>query len=677
MLRLIKLYLFIEFLFLNMNLIQAHGINANDEVVLQPVVVSATRTSQLLTTVLPATSIITQQMIRESQAIDLVDLLRQQAGVDILQNGGIGTQASIQMRGANSRQVLILLDGVEIDALSTGQAPFAQIMLDQIENIEIVRGNLSALYGSKAMGGVIRIATLTSAPQHAMSTALHFGQHHTRGGYIDLHKKLAATDIQLKLSRQLSKGFPPLNSEQFPHANQQDHSFQNTSIASQLTQRFNRNWKGSLRLFQSQGTTQFASPYGSVTDVNHTESTIQMLSTVLDGSLHPQWHMQFMLAQNKDINHNHLFSRQTIQTSSSVFDTISRKLGWQNEINLTIPSFKDACATDMGRQNTLRAEHKNPTVQDGTSRSEPLAIPHFGRAGACTEVSSTLLFGYEHLLQTLTSSAYSAPARTIDAFFLGYQIHLDKQQLQANVRHDRYSDFGYANSYFLGYGYAFSPNFKAYANLSNAFRAPSFNDLYFPNYSNSALQAERANSIEFGLQYAQAMQQIRLSFFRTRYRNLIDYQASEPISSYITPFNIGQAIMQGIETSISGELVNNIEVRAATTWQTANNQIAKTALTGRAHYFANLQTIKKWHRFQLGVAIHIMDQRIDSATQRQLSAYDVFDTTLSYQPNKNWILSTKVTNVFDRQYQTIYGYNTLGRGLYMTLAWRPSLTGYR
>ena len=620
----IKPYPFIVFLFANINIVQAQAFNSTDEVQLSPIVISATRTNQLLATVLPSTSLITQQMIRESQAVDLADLLRHEAGIEVLQNGGIGTQAGIQMRGANSRQVLILLDGIEIDSLSTGQAPFEQIMLNQIESIEIVRGNVSALYGSKAMGGVIRISTFTPQTDNTIHTAVNFGQYHSRGTYINLHRKFAKSSIQIKLSRQLSGSFPSLDPDQFPQANQKEHSYQNTSVASQLTQQFNRDWVGGLRFFKSHGTTQFSSPCGSPNDINDAYSAIKTFSAFLDGTLNTQWKMQFTLAQNQDINHNHFFNSQTIQTSTSQFDTINRKLAWQNEIVLTIPS-------------------------------------------------STLLFGYEYLIQKLTASTYSAPVRTVDAFFLGYQIHLDKQQLQANIRHDRYSDFGYANTYFLGYGYAVAPTLKAYLNLSNAFRAPSFNDLYFPNYSNMSLQAEHANSLEMGVQYAQAAQQVRLSLFKTHYRNLIDYQLSNPIYGYKTPFNIGQAVVQGIETTITSQLANNVEVRASTTWQTSKNQIDNTALTGRAHYFANLRMIKKWQRFQLGIALQIMGPRIDTATQRQLSGYSVFDTTFKYQPDKSWTISAKVANVFDRQYQTIYGYNTSGRSLYVALAWQPSL----
>lgn len=593
-----------------------------DELELSPVVVSATRTSQPLGTVLPSTTLITRDMIQNSQALDLPELFKRQAGIEILKNGGIGTRAAIQMRGANSGQVLILLDGVEIDALNNGQAPFEQIMLNQIESIEIVRGNVSALYGSKAMGGVIHISTSGQQRDNLVSTAVNYGHDQTRGAHIDWQYKLANTSMQVKVSRQLSDSFPPLNQQQFPQANQQNHSYQNTSVMSQLKQHFNQDWQGGVRFFQTASITQFASPYGSPQDANDSHTNIKNILFFLDGIIKPTWQTHIILAQNSDSNHSYYLNSQTAQTSVSKFDTINRKLSWQHEITLS------------------------------THATQP----------------STLLFGYEYLLQKLSAAPYASPARSIHAFFLGYQESWGKQQLQANLRHDHYSDFGQENSYFIGYGYHLAPTFKTYLNLSNAFRAPTFNDLYFPNFNNEALQPEYARSIELGVQYSQGMQLARLSLFRTLYKNLIDYKM---VNQYSIPFNIGKAKVEGIEATITTQLAK-LDIRASATLQNSQNQTDDTVLKGRSRHFANIEVSKKWQQFQVGAILQMNGPRIDAFTNRQLSGYSVWDMSFVYQPNKDWTLYTKLANVFNRIYQTIYGYNTPSRGFYLTLAWQPS-----
>ncbi len=117
---------------------------------LAPVVVTSTRTAQPLTEALPHTTVVTQEDIVNSQAPDLRTLLRNQAGVELTANGGMGSNTSLFMRGANSNQTLILIDGVRVSSVSSGTAQLANILPDQIDHIEVVRGNVSALYGSDA-----------------------------------------------------------------------------------------------------------------------------------------------------------------------------------------------------------------------------------------------------------------------------------------------------------------------------------------------------------------------------------------------------------------------------------------------------------------------------------------------------------------------------------------------
>src|SRR4029453_16618438 len=89
-----------------------------------------------------------------------------------------------------------------------------------------------------------------------------------------------------------------------------------------------------------------------------------------------------------------------------------------------------------------------------------------------------LLSGYEHLDQTLDSDQFTAPDRHVNSVFAGYVGHIGANDLQANLRHDQYSDFGGANSYYLGYAYHFDAHWKASASYAASFRAPSFDDLY-------------------------------------------------------------------------------------------------------------------------------------------------------------------------------------------------------
>ncbi len=138
------------------------SINALSEVnpTLPQVVVTASRNEQAHQDALPHTSVLTREDIRNSAAIDLPSLLQREAGIQLVQSGGLGQATSLFMRGSTAAQVLILLDGVPLRREAWSAAPALEHILPaQIERIEIVRGNVSAIYGSGAVGGVIQIFT--------------------------------------------------------------------------------------------------------------------------------------------------------------------------------------------------------------------------------------------------------------------------------------------------------------------------------------------------------------------------------------------------------------------------------------------------------------------------------------------------------------------------------------
>jgi vitamin B12 transporter len=131
-----------------------------EPVVDQPtIVVTAVRHAQTVDDTLASVTAIDRNDIDKSPAVDLLDLLGQQAGVDISRTGGAGQSSTIFLRGTNSNQTLVLIDGVRVASATQGVFDFAHLPLDQIERIEIVRGPRAAFWGSDAIGGVIQIFT--------------------------------------------------------------------------------------------------------------------------------------------------------------------------------------------------------------------------------------------------------------------------------------------------------------------------------------------------------------------------------------------------------------------------------------------------------------------------------------------------------------------------------------
>ena len=140
-------------------------------------VVTPSRIAQSLDDALPSTTVITRADIERWQLTDLAGALAREAGVQFAQSGGPGSAASLFLRGANSSQVLVLVDGVPLNAAVGGAAALGGIALDAVDRIEISRGNLSSLYGSAAIGGVVQVFT-RGAGKPGASVMVEGGQGH-------------------------------------------------------------------------------------------------------------------------------------------------------------------------------------------------------------------------------------------------------------------------------------------------------------------------------------------------------------------------------------------------------------------------------------------------------------------------------------------------------------------
>src|SRR5688572_12388620 len=171
----------------------------------QRIVVTAARTEQPLPDALPSTRVITRSEIEATQASDLPGLLRALTSIDIAQSGPLGAQTSLFLRGADSRQTLVLVDGVPLVRADFGTASWQHLPLDQIERVEIVRGNLSSLYGAQAVGGVVQIVTRRSVvPQASLGVGSRGTIHASAAGGARFGE---GTRVTASLSSQRTDGF--------------------------------------------------------------------------------------------------------------------------------------------------------------------------------------------------------------------------------------------------------------------------------------------------------------------------------------------------------------------------------------------------------------------------------------------------------------------------------------
>jgi vitamin B12 transporter len=151
--------------------------------------------------------VIDRAALEDSLAIDMGDVLRFHAGIDIDRTGGPGQPLSVFIRGANSDQSIVMIDGVRINSGTQALAPLMNISPELFDSIEIVKGPRSAIYGTDAIGGVINLITRTNAPSGA-DVMLDYGRYGTGEFAVDGNYTIDQTSVQAALTGQQSAGFP-------------------------------------------------------------------------------------------------------------------------------------------------------------------------------------------------------------------------------------------------------------------------------------------------------------------------------------------------------------------------------------------------------------------------------------------------------------------------------------
>lgn len=581
----------------------------------ETIVVTPTRASQELAAPLQHTSVIGRAEIESSSAGDLPTLLRQESGVEIAQTGGLGAQTAIRIRGSEAGHVLVLIDGVRVNSATTGATAIDQILLDEIERIEIVRGNVSSVYGSEAIGGVVQIFTRRGAGEIELAGKLGAGTDGTRKLGLAIGGARGATRLRFGVARTQTDGFSSVRREFIPApftyapADLDDDAYRNTTLTLTLSQRIQAGHEIGLTGFRSRGTIEFDG-----TSQNHSEQTLTALGLYSENRWLPDWQSRVQISQGTDDLRSDLDG-----VAKNRFRTRNRQLDWSNLLNL--------------RQGVLR-------------------------------------LGVEGLWQRLDSDVgYSDDSRRVVGLTAGYTAALGAHDLQLNLRHDDYSDTGGATTGLVGYGYRLTPAVRVSASVSTAFRAPAFNELYGPYGSNPTLEPERARSAEAGLTYSGAHGLARVTAFITRTRDLINF-----VPPAWTATNVDRAENRGIELGWSGQLAG-LSARTALTFQNPEDQSTGLGLLRRARRFGSVSLGRQvgafdWRAEVLASGPH-PDVHVTNFSRVSVPGYAVLNLNLGWQAARDWKLGGKLLNLLDKDYALVHGYNTQGRAALIELAYAP------
>jgi vitamin B12 transporter len=581
------------------------------------VVITASRTEQRLRDAIPHTTVLTRRDIRDSQATDLPGLLQREGGFEFAQNGGVGAVTGVFMRGGRSAQALVLVDGVRIEDAGFGATAIQHILLDEVDRIEIVRGNVSSLYGSAAIGGVIQIFTRRGEGAPAPAVEAMAGSRGTSKLSVGYGGRVGDTRFSFSASRFDTDGFSAIDPRLAPGANPDRDGYENARLAGSLSHHLSARNEVGLILYSTQGRVEFDSAFDAPTDTHVSKQDLEAVSAWWEARPLERWKSRVVVGQGTDYRTDFLNGAVT-----SVSNTRNRQASWDNDVRVT-------------------PEHR-------------------------------ISLGLEVLRQELANSAFTQRLdRDVDVLRAGYVARLDRHSLQLNGRSEDYSDFGKADTYFAGYGIDLTETWRLTASAGSAFRAPTFQDL-FGFGGNPALRPERARTKELGAQWASGRHRARLVAFDTKYQDAITFDLAT-----FTVRNVREASVEGAELSYSGQ-VSGFDVRASLTSQKAIEQepgAQPLPAVRRAKTHSALSVHRSLGQWRIGGEILSSGPRPDNDIQTfarvQEAGFAVVNLTARYQYDRHVYAAVKLENALDEEYRLVNGFNTAGRGLFASIGWQP------
>ena len=489
-----------------------------DDKTLNPVVVTATRTAQTVDDSLSPVIVITRDEIERNQAVDVAELLRFHAGLDIARTGGTGAQTSLFLRGTESDHTLIMIDGVKFNPGTTGGAALQNINPEQVERIEIVKGPRSTLYGSEAIGGVINIITRRGKVKGTVANAsMAIGEDKTRKFSANVGHTGEKIRAGLAFAGNTTDGFPARLS-----STAGDNGNRNTSINTYFGVTLNNDVNIELSHWQSRGNNEYLSFTLSPLDQDFTNSV-----TALTVKANPTdiWSTTLKLSRMEDD------LEQNQSTNSS--RTTRNVLDWQNDIELN--------------------QH------------------HLLTAGVSLSSEKTTSVGF---------SSYDERT-SVNAVFVQDNIQYGDHQFLVAARNTDHEDFGNHTTWNLEYGYQASAALKLLASVGTAFRAPTGNDRFgFGGDEN--LDPETSRNIELGLRYKPNQHHnFTISAFDNKIKDLINLIQVPAGSFNFVATNVGRTRIKGVELGYNFAK-GPWQARAEAIFQNPRNESDDTLLLRRA-----------------------------------------------------------------------------------------------
>lgn len=580
---------------------------------LEPVIVTASRTPQKAGDVIADHVVITSEEIAQSGQTSLIDLLQTQRSVEVTRNGGTGNSASVALRGGTNKQTLLLVDGVRSFSSTSGEPTWSTIPLSQIDHIEIVFGPMSVLYGADAVGGVIQIFTKKGdgKPHPTFSAgAGTYGEETLSAGIYGSTAGDHVVRYAFNASREESRGFSSTNKLVGKSFDPDADGYSKQSASGSLSMEVAKGQEVGASFLSSRNDgeydTSLAKNYNP-----HLVSDVDVYSLYSRNRITDNWTSLFQVSRNEDK------SRTYTSPKASVIESRQDRYTWQNDIRF---------GTDLLQ---IVAEHLHEEA----------------------EMSSTL-----------------NKERDTDSLAIAYQMKRGNHLGSAGVRYDDNSAYGSRVTGSLGYGYYLTHAWRVNGSIGTSFRAPTFNELYYPGFGNQDVKPEKGRNAEVGLYYDNG----RTDFSAVYYRNdltdlLVTVKPCPATGAGSCAYNVEDALLSGLSLS-AGTRFGNFALHGTLDLQDPRNETNDKLLARRTRSHGSISLDYAVGPWTVGSDVVFSGYRYDdddNTEKKRLGGYTLLNLHATYDLTDNWQLFGRWNNVTNKDYTLAYGYNTPGANAFV------------
>jgi vitamin B12 transporter len=600
------------------------------------VFVTATRTPVNKKNVIADTTTITEEEIERAGSSSLTDLLQRQPGIEIYNSGGQGKVSSLHIRGSESDHVVVLIDGLRVNQVTSGLTAFENIPLSQIEKIEIVRGASSSLYGAGAIGGVIQIFTKKGVSGFKPYAAIGYGRYGTKTAQAGIRAGNDSTNYAINISSLSTDGFSAYKTNNAIYSDKD--GYDNLSLSGSIDHKFNQDNSISLNFIKSNGNNKYDNRFAASFIDYRSKMDTQATGINFSNKVTNYWQSDLNIGQSIYKYDNHNGVSWTPNTSKQ------NQLSWLN--NITLPA-------------------------------------------------GSLLLGYDFNRETINKSlGYDKSERNNSGYIAGYLFNRDNHNLQLNYRVDENSAYGKFNTGNIGYGYNLNNQWNISSLYGTSFRAPNFMDLYYPGYiwsgrffpaSNPNLKPEESKNIEASLRYQKDVDKFSVTVFQNKIDNFIQLDSSS------IPQNTEKAKFEGI-TFNGSTFIDHFQLYGNVTFQSAKNDVTNQNLARRSQQYGNIGLNYYFGQWNMGTEINASGSKNDFCDPDEFSCpikipgYAFVNLVAEHKINNDIKLNLRLNNVLNKDYSLAYdgkpgvegnygsqgfAYQTAGASFFVNLRYEP------